>query len=175
MNSSKKIAIIGLGWLGLPLAEHLHQRGNKVIGSVSSIEKLHAYGYLPFCVNRIEITQDCIIGDWEAFLYDTEVLIINIPPRRTESIEALYPAQIDQIIKNTPSHLKVIFTSTTGVYANEGKVVDEATELQPEKPSGKAVKYAEDKLRDYFGDNLTILRLAGLIGVDRHPGRVSCQ
>ena len=34
-----KISIIGLGWLGLPLADHLIEQGYQVLGSTTSKEK----------------------------------------------------------------------------------------------------------------------------------------
>ena len=112
-----------------------------------------------------------MIGDWEALINNIDVLIINFPPRRIENIETIYPAQINQIIKATPSSVKVIFVSSTAVYANTNDRVTESTPAQPTKASGKAVLTAEQKLRQHFGKNLTILRLAGLIGPKRHPGK----
>lgn len=32
MNTSRKVAIIGLGYVGLPLAVHLAERGHTVLG-----------------------------------------------------------------------------------------------------------------------------------------------
>lgn len=165
------IAILGLGWLGLPLANALHQSGVQVRGSVNSPEKWAACHHLPFGVSRISIDERGITGDWEAFLYKTEVLIINIPPGRMGEVEAVYPALMNQIARHTSPHVKVIFTSTTGVYANDGQRVDESVPPNPSKPSGRAVLSAETTLRQHFGENLTILRLAGLIGEERHPGR----
>ena len=171
MPELKHIAILGLGWLGLPLAKALHQQGYKVQGSVSSLDKFHEHSNLPFGVTRIRVKEHEIEGDWEAFLFNMQVLVINIPPLREEKVEYRYPALMDQITKHTPPGLKIIFASTTGVYANEGKRVNESIRPNPSKPSGKAVLYAENKLREHFGKNLSILRLAGLIGEDRHPGR----
>ncbi len=171
MKSTTKIAILGLGWLGLPLAEQLHGLGHEVIGAVSSPEKLRTYGHLPFGVCRVNVTEDKIKGDWESFLFDAEILIITMAPGKGETVEDVYPRQIDQLIHNTPAQTKVIFTSSTGVYANEGKVVDETSPTKAQKSSGRAVKNAEDKLRSHFRENLTVLRLGGLIGPERHPGR----
>lgn len=171
MGSIQHVAILGLGWLGLPLAKALHRQGHPVSGSVSTAEKCHAYGSLPFCVSKIKIEEDKIVCDWDTFIYKAEVLVINLPPARTPEVTTSYPAYMEQIIQHTPAHLKAIFVSTTGVYANEGKRVDEATPAHPSKPSGKAVLSAEEKLKAHFGNHLTILRMGGLIGEDRHPGR----
>ena len=167
----KYIALLGLGWLGLPLAKKLHQEGYKVWGSVSSLNKLYRYGDLPFGVSRVHLAEDKIKGDWEALLHKANILIITIPPKRVEGIEVFYPRLISQITARSSADLKVIFTSTTGVYANKGRLVNESITPNPDKPSGKAVFHAEQILAGHFKSNLTILRLAGLIGEDRHPGR----
>ena len=80
MRKLRYIAILGLGWLGLPLAKALHRRGDKVRASVNSLQKWATCHHLPFGLSRISIDECGITGDWEAFLYKTEVLIINIPP-----------------------------------------------------------------------------------------------
>lgn len=160
-----------MGWLGLPLAKVLHEEGYHVKGSVSSTEKLERLKELPFKVQKIALTAKRIDGDLEDFLDQTELLIFNIPPGRQEGVEQVYPAMIDQLIRHTPPYLKVIFTSTTGVYADENKMVNENTSPNPTKASGKAVVHAEGRLTAHFQDNLTILRLAGLIGDNRNPGR----
>ena len=171
VRNHKNIAIIGLGWLGLPLAKSLFEEGHQVKGSVSSEEKLARLQNLPFPVMRIGIEPNGIQGDVRSLLEGAEVLIITIPPGRKEGVEDSYPALIEQLIHEAPPGLSVIYTSTTGVYADGNKMVDEKTEPNPSKPSGKAVLAAERRLSAHFGGNLTVLRLAGLIGADRHPGR----
>jgi len=170
-QTPKDIAIIGLGWLGLPLAKELHGIGHRVHGSVSSLEKLKLLHDLPIPVKRLSLSEDGIEGDLNAFLSQADLLIITIPPGRREGVQTSYPAMMDQIIHIASPHLKVIFTSTTGVYADENTMVNEMIRPNPAKASGQAVVKAEEKLTDHFGANLTVLRLAGLIGKDRHPGR----
>ena len=171
VSKIRKISIMGLGWLGLPLANYLHEKGYKISGSARSLDQLVECSTFPFQVTRILLNTDNILGDWESFIFGAEVLIITIPPAAGNNVETQYPKWIDQVIKQAPSHLKVIFTSTTGVYANNGATVNEQTLPCPATATAKAVKHAEDKLKAYFGKNLAILRLAGLIGKGRHPGQ----
>ena len=171
MFDPKSVSILGLGWLGLPLAKSLHRAGFNVQGSVSSQEKFEQLKDWPFIVTRIQLRTDGIEGDWKGFLDGTDVLIINVPPGRKEGVERSYPALVDQIIDHTPLTLNVLFTSTIGVYADENQTVNENTKPNPRGASGKAMLDAEKKLIAHFGDRLTILRLAGLIGEDRHPGK----
>jgi uroporphyrin-III C-methyltransferase len=168
---SKKIAILGLGWLGKPLAEKLHADGNVMSGTTTSFEKLNVLSHLPFYVGRVNVSADTLVGDWDALMHESTHLIINIPPRRVKNIREIYPAQIAQIIARTDAKVKVIFVSSTAVYGNTAKTFTENDLAEPSKDSGVAVVAAEQLLAAHFGDNLTILRLAGLIGPDRHPGK----
>lgn len=165
------VTIIGLGWLGEPLAVHLNQLGYTIKGTTTSFDKLSNLSQHPFYVTRVLTSPEGIEGDWETLIHQTDVLVINIPPRRVEDIEAIYPAQIEQIIAKTPSTVKVIFVSSTAVYQSNNTKVTEKEECKPEKPSGVAVLRAERTLQAHFDKNVTILRLAGLIGPERHPGK----
>lgn len=165
------ISILGLGWLGLPLALKLQKKGYSVNGSTTTLGKLRSLSQHSFSVGRIKIEADKIIGDWESFIAETSTLIINFPPRRMDAIETIHPLQVGQIIQHTPKSTKVIFVSSTSVYQNCNRLVDETEDCVPEKASGRALIKAEQLLQQYFGSNITILRLAGLIGPQRHPGR----
>ncbi|BDS11207.1 uroporphyrinogen-III C-methyltransferase [Aureispira anguillae] len=168
---SKRISIIGLGWLGEALATKLYQAGHEIIGSTTSIDKLLLLARHPFYTGRLQLNCDEIIGDWAVFMKNVDLLIINFPPKRIDDIAEVYPQQIEQIVQRTNPNISVIFISSTAVYANENRRITEDDPARPSKLSGKAVLAAENKLRKHFGANLTILRLAGLIGPERHPGR----
>ncbi|WP_185967760.1 uroporphyrinogen-III C-methyltransferase [Formosa sediminum] len=168
---NKHIAVLGLGWLGLPLALQLQKKGFTISGSTSNLDNLKPLSKYSFPVNRIKIEADKIVGDWEAFINETSTLIINFPPKRINNIETIHPLQIAQIIKHTPKTTKVVFVSSTSVYQNTNARIDETVTCMPQKASGIGLIKAEQLLKEYFGSNVTILRLAGLIGPKRHPGR----
>ena len=77
----------------------------------------------------------------------------------------------DLAARPLPFELKrIIFISSTSVYAEQNVEVDEETLPQSDEPSGKlhiAVEQALMKLQV----PLAILRCGGLIGPGRHPGR----
>ncbi|WP_158850702.1 uroporphyrinogen-III C-methyltransferase [Algibacter sp. L1A34] len=168
---NKHISILGLGWLGLPLALDLQKKGYSISGSTSDLDNLKSLSKYSFQVSRIKIESDKIIGDWDALISGASTLIINFPPKRIENIETIHPLQIEQIIKHTPKSIKIVFVSSTSVYQNTNGLIDETIDCYPEKASGTALIKAEYLLKQHFGSNLTILRLAGLIGSKRHPGR----
>ena len=65
----------------------------------------------------------------------------------------------------------VIFISSTSVYGSSNEEVDEETELNPDRDSGKALVLTEGLLRAELSFSTTILRFGGLIGPGRQPGK----
>ena len=166
------VSILGCGWLGLPLGKHLRNRRFSVKGSVTNPEKfgsLRKSGVQPY---RIVLNDSEIELDDPTF-FETDVLIISIPPRRIDGIERIFPAQIAQLI---PVILKagikkVIFISSTSVYPENLQTASENDVLSPDKASGKALFAAENLLKNLTDFETTIIRFGGLIGADRNPAR----
>ncbi len=169
---TKRISILGCGWLGLPLGEFLAQQGHAVKGSTTQPEKLNSLkqnGINPFLIS---INDKQVIGEINAFL-DTEILILNIPPKRIPEIIQYYPDQMKIILeqlKNSPIQ-HVLFVSSTSVYQNTNTLIDESIIPKPEKNSGMALVKAEKLFQNQYSFSTTIVRFAGLIGPDRNPGR----
>ena len=169
---SGTVSILGCGWLGLPLGKHLRNRRFSVKGSVTSPEKfglLRTSGIVPY---RISLNDAGMEIDDPSF-FETDVLIISIPPRRIDGIERIFPTQIAQLI---PIILKsgirkVIFISSTSVYPENFKTATENDVITPDKESGKACLAAENLLNHLTDFETTILRFGGLIGADRNPAR----
>lgn len=164
----KNIAILGCGWLGFPLAQQMVKQGYSVRGSTTSTEKLHVFksnGIEPFLIS---LASTEVIGDVKNFLADVDILIISVPPkRRTESDFA-------QKIKTLIPHLetnnisRVLFISSTSVYADANKIITEETPLPSNSQSGNDLLKSE-KLLQHAKFHTTIMRCGGLIGADRHP------
>ncbi|KAA1245176.1 SDR family NAD(P)-dependent oxidoreductase [Aquimarina sp. RZ0] len=166
----KNISILGCGWLGLPLAIDLVSKGITVKGSTTTSEKisgLKAQKIIPFLLKLGDASIDTYVN----FLLDSQVIVINFPPKRIPGIIEIYQEQIQQILPYITTDQKVIFISSTSVYQNTNDKISEAIIIQPEKESGKAVASAEQLLQQQLGNRLTIIRLSGLIGYDRLPGR----
>lgn len=168
----KTISILGCGWLGLPLAKFLIKKGCSVKGSSPTPENLLTMakdGITPF---RIFFDPE-INSDFDASFFDSEILIINFPPKRREDIEEFHPQQFKALIKQVrlSSIKKVIFISSTSVYANLNRIVTEADDQIPEKNSGKALRIVENMLLTQEEFQTSIIRFGGLIGYDRKPGR----
>lgn len=166
----KKISVLGCGWLGFSLAKQLINNGFIVKGSTTTkekLDKLKAVGITPFLVDLDRFNEE-LIGD---FLHDSNFVIINVPPRRKIKEVVSYSRVLANLLPFIKADQKVIFVSSTSVYQNTNDWVGENLELFPETESGKAVLEAEKCLRANLGSQLTIVRFAGLIGENRHPGK----
>lgn len=173
----KKIAILGCGWLGLPLANSLLSKGYEVKGSTTSENKLEVLkntGISPF---QIQLEADQIIGNMEDFLKETNVLVIDIPPglRRETSTsnEMTFVNKVKTLIPfiEKSGVQKVIFVSSTSVYGDDFPIVEitEETKPNPDTESGKQLAIAETLLQSNSHFKTTVIRFGGLLGEDRHP------
>jgi nucleoside-diphosphate-sugar epimerase len=166
------ISILGCGWLGTALGKSLLQKGYIVKGSTGTNKRyneLEFTGIQPF---YIRIEPDSIDIDYFSF-FNTDVLIISIPPQRVENITEIFPGQIKKVIELVREMKipKVLFVSSTSVYEAANKIVREGDEGQPEKPAGSAVFQAEKILLNENSFQTTVVRFGGLIGANRNPGR----
>jgi nucleoside-diphosphate-sugar epimerase len=168
----KTVSILGCGWLGTALGKKLLANRYIVKGSSMTTEKineLETTGIQPY---YIKVEPDSLEIDYAAF-FNTDVLIISIPPQRVENIEELFPQQITQIVQYIQKLKikKVILISSTSVFENQNMIVREGDEGEPDKPAGKALLKAEKMLLDLNDTKTTVIRFGGLIGYNRNPAR----
>lgn len=167
-----QISILGCGWLGLPLAKTLIDVGFDIKGSTTSEEKIDLLknaGIKPF---KISLTEDRIIGDLPDFLLDSEVLIIDIPPRLRSKNHESFVEKMRLLLPyiEKSNIIKVLFVSSTSVYGDViSEMIDENSTLKPQTESGKQLAEVEKLLLENQNFETTILRFGGLIGDDRHP------
>jgi nucleoside-diphosphate-sugar epimerase len=172
----KSISILGCGWLGLPLAEYLIQQGYKVKGSTTSELKLSLLQSKSIDAYKLLLLPEMKGENVENF-FDCDVIIINIPPIRRDDIVEFHFRQIDSVIKylEKSNCRKIIFISSTSVYANKNQIVDEDSKTSPETLAGEALVIVENYLRSNKSFQTTIIRFAGLIGPDRNPAKYALQ
>ena len=167
-----QISILGCGWLGLPLAQTLLKKGHSVKGSTTRKEKLAMLkesGISPYLIRFSPEIND----DYSAAFFDSEVLIVNIPPKRDERVTEEYPRQIASLLEVVePSPVrKLLFVSSTSVYPNVNRAVRETDTSEKVKASGQALLTTERMVQEQPGIATTVLRFCGLFGPDRNPGR----
>ena len=168
-----QISILGCGWLGLPLAKSLLQNGFPIKGSTTSLEKislLESEGITPFLVRLEEQQISACVAD---FLADSQILIINIPPKLRGGSTENFVAKITTLlpfIENSTIE-KVLFVSSTSVYGDDNDLVTEDSPLNPDTEGGRQLAIVENVLQKNRHFQTTILRFGGLIGEDRNPVR----
>jgi NAD dependent epimerase/dehydratase family enzyme len=112
-------------------------------------------------------------GDIESFLKNSEILVLNIPPKLRRNSTEDFVGKIKTLIPfiEKSSIDNVIFVSSTSVYADENVIITEETSPQPETESGRQLLQSELLLQNNSHFKTTIVRFGGLIGEDRHPIR----
>ena len=173
----EKIAILGCGWLGLPLAKSLLSKDYEVKGSTTSESKLDLLKNVGISPFQIQLEEHQIIGNMEDFLKETDVLVIDIPPglRRETSTsnEMTFVNKVKMLIPfiEKSGAQKVVFVSSTSVYGDSFPIVEitEETQPNPDTESGKQLVIAETLLQSNPHFKTTLIRFGGLLGEDRHP------
>jgi len=173
------ISIIGAGWLGKPLAQHLSNH-HGVYVSKSTPEQANAL--------QAEGWNACAFRLGEplpAMLANNNVAVINVPPklrgaataedagRFTERMLSLIQEFMTSAVSpNSENRNKnIVFVSTTAVYGDVTGDITETTSVNPQTLSAKAHVNIERYLHSQFPEQATVLRLSGLVSVDRHPVR----
>ncbi|MBE5252446.1 SDR family oxidoreductase [Mixta mediterraneensis] len=170
----KKVAIVGLGWLGMPLAMALTARGWQVTGSKTTPDGVEAARRCGIEAFQLELTPEmiCEAEDLEPLL-SVDALVVTLPASRTAEGGEKYLQAVQNVVDSALVHHvpRIIFTSSTSVYGNGSGVKKENSPLEPETQAGKTLVTLENWLHDLPGTSVDILRLAGLVGPKRHPGR----
>lgn len=155
--------IIGCGWLGTSLGETLVQNGDAVIGTTTTLNKQEFFTKKGikneiFTLNSQISTQ---IIDF------SEIVVLSIPPvDRNNPLR--YGEFLVHLVNQFNSKTNFIFLSSTGIYPQKDGVFDEDYHFKPdEKPT--SLYQAEKQLSEFLKNRLTVLRLGGLFGNDRHP------
>jgi nucleoside-diphosphate-sugar epimerase len=123
--------------------------------SPSRIAELTSENITPFIID-IEQLNNSITT-----FFDSPILIINITSKNIASF-------CDLITKIEQSSVgKVIFVSSTSVYQNTNNIISESDMAES---ATSLLFQLENLFRNNFHFQTTIVRLAGLIGPQRHPG-----
>lgn len=164
------ISILGCGWLGLPLLKSLVTDGHTVKGSSRNPETLAEIRRTGAEAFEIDLPQALP----SRFTDKCDILIFTLPPggrKYGAAAKDHYLKSLESLSAwlSSPDAPRVIYTSSTGVYGNQTGLVTEETSPHPVTHSSRAVRLAEEWF-SAMRCPLTILRLAGLVSADRHPG-----
>ena len=169
------VGIVGCGWLGQALAKSLMAEGTFVLASYqsqSTLEKLKLLNIpatpltLPCAVNN----ENVMVGVDKA-LFEQEVLVIAIPPQLKKG-KVDYPLKIQQLVAlaEVGKTKHIILLNSTAIYNGIDGEVDENQVLNLSAEKVATLVEAECAVQE-FSKQVHILRLAGLVGPKRHPGK----
>lgn len=164
-----KVSILGCGWFGYALAQHLLTKGFIVKGSATTLQKvnqLHSTGIESYL---IKISRDEALDEQSAF-WDCDALIIASNIKLAGNTD--YASGMQRVVEviSTRKIAKTIFISSTSVYGDADGEVDERTACKPESASGSMLVSLEALFKNAIGSQTTVLRFGGLVGPGRLPG-----
>jgi len=168
------VAVLGCGWLGLPLAKALVAEGYAVNGSTttpSQLLTLRDEGIRPYLLRLGPEFSQIDADSLHALLAGADVLVLNVPPRAAAA--GAYPNLLRPVGSAVAAAgvRHVLFVSSTSVYPNEARTMREADAVSsPDAPSD--LLRAEGQFTPRWGQWLTtVVRMGGLFGPERPPGR----
>ncbi|WP_373100520.1 MULTISPECIES: SDR family oxidoreductase [Pasteurellaceae] len=170
----RSVAIVGLGWLGLPLARHLKNLGWEVKGTKRTHDGVEQMRLLRLETYHLELTPEINADpDDLSALFAVRSLVINIPPSQyffelnqyVEGVKNLVNEALLQGVQH------IIFISSSSVFAEVSGRFDESVPPQPDSETGRALKAIEQWLFQLSDIDCDIVRFSGLVGDDRHPVR----
>lgn len=151
-----KISLIGLGWFGLQLANSL-KKNHDVIGTTRTFEKLALLEELGLETELLRFPSTP-----SKKMLSSDTIVINIPP---------FDSQLGWLQSwSWQPNSRIIFISSTSVYGDHFGEVSEETKPLPNTSNGQWLIEEEEWIKTF--PSSTIVRFGGLIGPDRHPGRI---
>jgi nucleoside-diphosphate-sugar epimerase len=168
------VAVLGCGWLGLPLAQALLTQGHRVLGTTttpSQLPVLQAAGIEPHLLQLGADFNNADEAHLISILRATDILVLNVPPR--SAVAGGYPQLLRPVHRAVAAaRLKaVLFVSTTGVYLDEPRVMREQDAISTRDAASDVLRTEGHFVPRYGQWKSTVVRLGGLIGPDRAPGR----
>lgn len=165
MSIKPSVAIIGLGWLGEPLALTLHQQGYAVSGTTTTPEKAQRLceAGIDAAVWDINTPQPHALPQGLA----AQTMIICVPPGKVEN----YVNTVGSVAKLAAKAgvARLIFTSATSIYGGVGNKTE--SDAQPDSERGERMQASELAMHRSGVPQVLCLRLSGLVGGSREPGR----
>jgi len=165
-----QIAVLGCGWLGLPLAMSLKKSGHSIVATRRSEDGCSQLSSLGFIGIQFELGA-ALTQEKFAPIFNCDLLVLNIPVGRKTGASEQFCVNIDGLLRQaSESNIKqVVFVSTSSVYGDQGSIVTEKSATKPISQSSKINLTIEQLVQQYFAEQACIIRLAGLVGKDRHP------
>ncbi|WP_191963643.1 Rossmann-fold NAD(P)-binding domain-containing protein [Neisseria zalophi] len=159
-------AILGMGYLGRPLAEKFFEQGSHV-----SALKRHITSddiNLPIDLHAADLNQAAAFqaNFWPTWA-DKPVWFCLLPPSAVNQYADALAAWLALAEQYGIGH--IVYSSSTGVYGNEVRECSEHSTPNPHTESTRKVWQAEQLFLNSSIENIDILRFGGLYSIERHP------
>ena len=166
--------VVGCGYLGTRVATRWLAAGDRVYGITRSPDRarsLAAHGITPLVC---DVTADSSSQRVETLhtlpSLDTVFWAVGFDRASGSTHRDVHVAGLDRLLSALPGSPRVILSSSTGVWGDEGGGrVSEATPTNPSREAGRVLVEAESRLRSHAKGPGVALRFAGLYGPDRLP------
>ena len=135
------ISILGLGYLGLPLAQKCYEQGSQVATVKRNLTSDDIN--LPIELDIIDLNQDDIFHNsalWQNHI-NKPTWFCLLPPSSLNHYADTLKKWIQLAERCKVQH--IIFTSSTSVYGNQARVCDETTPLDPQTESARQILAVE--------------------------------
>lgn len=169
--SFASVGIIGCGWLGKVLADELQKDKIDVLTTsrqTENVSQLNQQGIKALQLNLpMSIEQLC-----QHDIFKQQSLVIAITPQLKQK-RTDYADKVKQIIvaaEQVGIVERIVLLSSTAIYQGLSGEVNEQKKLSLTTEKSKILNAAEQACLS-FSKQGNVLRLAGLVGLDRHPGK----
>jgi len=169
------VGIIGCGWLGKALADSLLPAGKLVLATSSKQENIEKLNQLGIKAQQLTLpTDDKQFSQHDVFAQQS--LVIAITPKFKQG-QTDYAEKIAQVVNAAQQRGlvdRIILLSSTAVYQGLTGKVDEQSALNLTTSKTKILNAAEQAVLNFSkhaSKQGVVLRLAGLVGPERHPGK----
>lgn len=166
------VGIVGCGWLGKALTKKLITHHHSVIVSTQHKDKINDLSSLGATVDLFSLSGKLpSADDFQLSLFKQSCLIVAIPPGIRQG-RTDYPDKINHLVQLAEAgNIEQLFMiSSTAVYNGLTGDVRESSELDLSAEKTEVIHQAEQQALTFTGETI-ILRLSGLVGPDRHPGK----
>lgn len=163
----KSVAIIGLGWFGLPLAKSLLNKGYSIVGTTTDAEKQKELNDEKLNVYCLDLNQQLDIRFFREVFQSCSVCVINVPPSKIQF--HAFENRCLSLLELFSSTTRFVFVSSTSVYNDHrsGERLEDSKVLSDFNFRSQLYQ-TERALQSKLGNRLTVLRFAGLFGPKRN-------
>jgi len=171
VENNLSVGIIGCGWLGKVLAINLLEKNTSVLATSSKLDNVNKLNQQSINAQQLTLPADVVqLAQHDVFTKHS--LVIAITPQFKQG-RTDYADKITQLVNAAQQRglvERVILLSSTAIYNGLEGTVDEESLLNMATEKVQILNAAEQTVLNFSKKGM-VIRLAGLVGPDRHPGK----